>query len=79
MIDNVKMYKIIQYIKQTEFEFEVPEVLEDLDSVLAYYNLMDIDLTEDEKTLLMIELTPLAEQFEFSEVAHLALQEEMIV
>lgn len=79
MINNYKIYKMVEYIKLFEFEFETYEVMENLNEVLACYDVANIDLTDEEWSLLVNELLPLAEQFEFSEVIHLALQNDPLI
>ncbi len=76
MIDRHKIHRIVEYIKLSEFEFDIIDVMEDMDNVLSYYGLLETDFTNDEYKLLKNELLPLAEGFEFSEVGHLALHEE---
>jgi hypothetical protein len=78
-MDRYKIHRVVECIKQYDFEFEVPEVVENLQGVLANYGLVDADLTDDEEVLLMIELIPLAEQFEFGEVDYLVLQAEVVI
>ena len=79
MIDRYKIHKIVEYIKQFDFVFEINEVIDDLDKVLAYYDAADVDLTDDEHIFLIAELLPLAEQFEFSEAEHLSIQEDSLI
>ncbi len=79
MIDKYKINKIVEYIKLSDFEFETDEVIENLDKVLAHYNTVGIDLTDDEYYFLIEELFPLAEQFEFRESAYLASQDEFLI
>lgn len=79
MIDKLKINKIVEYIQQFRFEFEVIEVEEGLLDILGYYELGNLDLTSEEHELLVQELTPLAEEFEFNEAAHLAFQEEEMI
>ena len=79
MIDRYKIYGIVEYIKLFDFEFETFDVLEQLDSVLAYYDLLDVDINEEEHDLLIHELLPFAEQFEFSEVSHLVAQDDPLL
>lgn len=79
MIDKYKIYRMVEYIKLFDFEFDTYEVMENLNEVLAYYGVADIDLADEECTLLTDELLQLAEQFEFSEAAHLALQEDPLI
>ena len=78
MINNYKIYRITQYIKASSFEFEVDEVIEGLESILAYYNVFDY-LSKEEYHILMDELLALAEQFEFSEVSYLVAQEDPLI
>jgi hypothetical protein len=79
MIDRHKIHRIVEYIKLFEFEFEISDVEENLDNVLGNYGLLEIDLTAEEYKLLKNELLPLAEEYEFSEVSRLALQEESLI
>ena len=78
MINNYKIYRITQYIKASSFEFEVDEVVESLESVLAHYNVID-HLNKEEYYILMDELLGFAEQFEFSEVSYLVAQEDPLI
>ncbi len=77
MIDRYKIHRIVEYIKL--FEFEISDVEENLDNVLGNYGLLEIDLTAEEYKLLENELLPLAEEYEFSEVSRLVLQEESLI
>jgi len=79
MIDKYKIYRIVEYIKLFEFEFDTYEVIENLNTVLAHYDVVDMDLTNEEYYILIEELLELAEQFEFRESAHLALQEDALI
>ena len=79
MMNRYKIYRIVEYIKLFEFEFDTYEVTENLNTVLAHYDVVDIDLTDEEQKLLTEELFELAEQFEFRESAHLALQEDPLI
>lgn len=79
MIDKYKINRIVEYIKQSEFEFELDEVIHDTERILAYYDIVDIELSEDEYILLMLELLPLAEAFEFREAAYIGLQEDSLI
>jgi len=73
-MDNMKLNKIIGYIKQYPFEYEVQEVEENLSSILLDYGIEDI-ISEEETQVLRKELTALAEKYEFKEVLHLTFQE----
>ena len=77
MIDRQKMHRIVEYMKLSDLEFETDEVIESLSSILAHYGLADTELTDDERYLLIDELLPLAEKFEFREAEHLALQDNI--
>ena len=77
MIDKYKLHRIVEYMKLSDFEFETDEVVENLSNILAYYSLADTELTDDERYLLIDELLPLAEKFEFREAEHLALQDNI--
>ncbi len=79
MINKYKIFRIVEYIKLSDFEFEIDEVIEHLNEVLAYYDVIDADLTDDEYLTLIGELLPLAEQFEFREVSHLVAQDDMLL
>ena len=74
-MNRYKIYKMVQYIRNSSFEFEVHEVEENLHEILTLYG-FDIELTAEEEELLKFELTLLAEQFEFSEVVRMALTED---
>ncbi|MBS3135955.1 hypothetical protein J4401_03265 [Candidatus Woesearchaeota archaeon] len=75
-MNRYKIYKMVQYIRNSSFEFEVHEVEENLHEILTLYG-FDIELTAEEE-LLKFELTLLAEQWEFSEVARLVLGENRL-
>ena len=77
MINNYKINKIVQYIRQSEFKFEVEEVLQDIKGILADYGILD--LSDDEYLFLQTELLPLAEQFEISEVLYLTSRQEHLL
>jgi len=79
MIDRIKIHKIVEFIKRFNFEFEVVEVKEDLQQILNHYDFIDVELTSEEHRLLVDELIPLAEQFEFREAQHLALEQEPLL
>jgi hypothetical protein len=79
MINRYKIHRIVEYIKLFDFEFETFDVLEKVDSVLAYYDLLDVELNEEEHDLLIHELLPFAEQFEFSEVSRLVAQDDPLL
>lgn len=79
MIDKQKIHKMVEYIKQYDFEFEIDEVIQNMEGILAEYGFVDIELSQDEFLQLMTDLLPLAEKFEFSEASHLALQEDPLI
>lgn len=79
MVNKYKLNKIVEYIKASGFEFETFEVEEEFERILAYYGIFTFDLTHDEIILLKAELLPLAEQFEFGEVAYLTSQEDFLI
>ena len=79
MIDRQKMHNMVEYMKLSDFEFETDEVVENLTDVLAQHGLADIELTDDERYLLIDELLPLAEEFEFREAEHLAMEEDILL
>ena len=76
MINSYKIHKIVEYIKLFEFNFEVDEVKEDLKNILNHYDILD-GMNTDEMKIVSDELVKLAEQFEFSESARLAFQEDL--
>ena len=78
MIDKYKIHKIVEYIKVFGFEFETDEVIENLNEVLANYDILDF-LSDDEYYFLIDELLPMAEQFEFREVGYLASQDDPLI
>jgi len=79
MIDRYKIHKIVEFIKRFNFEFEVVEVEENLQQILNHYDFIDVELTSEEHRLLVDELIPLAEQFEFREAQHLAFEQEPLL
>ena len=79
MIDGQKMHNMVEYMKLSDFEFETDEVVENLSDILAQYGLADTELTDDERYLLIDELLPLAERFEFREAEHLAMQDDILI
>ena len=70
---------VVEYMKLSDFEFETDEVVENLSEILAQYGHAGTDLTDDEYYLLMDELLPLAEGFEFREAEHLAMQDDIVL
>ena len=76
-MNRYKIYKMVQYIRNSSFEFEVHEVEENLHEILGLYG-FQVELTPEEEELLKFELTLLAEQFEFSEVARMVLGENRL-
>jgi len=72
MTNKYKIYMIVEYIKQFDFDFGTLEVLENLNGVLAHYHIA-ADLTGYEGYVLANELYKLALQVEFQEAAYLAL------
>ncbi|MBL7055053.1 hypothetical protein ISS05_04815 [Candidatus Woesearchaeota archaeon] len=79
MIDRIKIHNIVEFIRRFNFEFEVVEVEDELQLILNYYDFIDIELTSEERCLLVDELIPLAEQFEFREAQHLAFEQEPLL
>ena len=79
MINKYKIHRIVEYIKQFDFDFETFDILEDLDMVLAYYDLLEVELNNRECDLLAYELLKLAEQYEFRESAYLASQNDLLI
>ena len=77
MIDKYKLHRIVEYMKQLDFEFETDEVIENLSTILTYYGLADAELTDEEYYFLISELLPLSERFEFREAEYLALQDDI--
>ncbi len=75
MINRHKIHNIVEYIKLFDFEYEVIEVIENLNNILSSYDLLDMALTSEEYSILQNELIPLAENFEFTEVSRLTLPE----
>ncbi len=75
MINRHKIHRIVEYIKLFDFEFEIIDVMENLNNVLNCYDILNNDLTAEEYKFLKDELIPLAENFEFSEVCRLILPE----
>ena len=79
MINKYKIHNIVEYIKLFDFSFEIDEVKENLNDIMVYFGFANTDLTTDEKQIVSSELIKLAEQFEFKEAAHLALQEDFLM
>ena len=79
MVDRQKMHNMVEYMKLSDFEFETDEVVENLSDILDHYGLADTELTDDERYLLMDELLPLAEGFEFREAEHLAMEDDILL
>ena len=79
MIDRHKMHNMVEYMKLADFEFETDEVVENLSDILDHYGLADTELTDDERYLLIDELLPMAERFEFREAEHLAMQDDILI
>ncbi|MEA2037706.1 MAG: hypothetical protein U9O94_09425 [Nanoarchaeota archaeon] len=78
MVNRFKIHRIVEYIKLFGFEFETYDVIESLDGVLTFYNVFD-HISDEEYYFLIDELLLLAEQFEFSEVDHLASQDDPLI
>ena len=70
--------RIVEYVRQFDVCFDVEDVLEDLQGVLALYGVCAV-LTGLEQVLLSEELVRLAEQEEFREVSRLVLQEDEVI
>ena len=79
MVNQYKIHRLVEHIKQYRFEFEVMEVEEDLCDILHHYGLGGIDLTAEEHRLLVNELLPLAEEYEIREAEHLAFEKEIMI
>ena len=74
-MNKYQMHCIVEYIRmQDEFPFDVLGVEESLEEVLAYFGFF-AQLTEAEREELKTELTKLAEESEWVEVAYLVQQE----
>lgn len=68
------VHSIIECVKQYDFCFEVSELQESVEEILAYFGI-HIFLSADEKRLLIDELVGLAEDFEVSEAVRWASQD----
>ena len=79
MLDRYKIHRFVEYIKQFEFEFEIVDVIENLNDVLIYFGLGQMFLTDEECDLLIKELLPFAEAFEFREAGRLAGKEDLLL
>ena len=74
---EIKINRIVNYIKQFAFEYEIDEVKENINGILADFKIYDI-LSEKELEILSLELEELADEFEIGEAIRLALQHEPI-
>ncbi|MBU2541738.1 MAG: hypothetical protein KJ593_07525 [Candidatus Omnitrophica bacterium] len=72
------VYRVVEYVRQFDVWFDVEDVLDDLQGVLASYGVCAV-LTGWEQELLKAELVGLAEQAEFREVSRLVLKEEELL
>jgi len=74
-MNKYQMHCIVEYIRmQDEFPFDVLAVDESPEEILAYFGFF-AQLTDAEREELRGELTKLAEESEWSEVAYLVEQE----
>ncbi len=75
-MQSLRVHKIVEYIKQREeFPFDGDDVLEELDKVLCFFNILD-QLSQEEENLLRDDLFKLAVEEEVREVGYLAGQRE---
>ena len=65
-IDNLKLNRIIEYIRTQPFEFERDEVKDDLYFVLRYYKVYDT-LSAEEGSITIDELIKFADAYETNE------------
>jgi len=72
------IHRVVEYVRQFDIWFDVEDVLEDLDGILAFYGLY-VELASWERRLLARELVRLAEQQEFAEVSRLVLKEDEVI
>ena len=79
MIDRYKIHRLVEYIKQFEFEFEIIDVIENLANILTFFGFGELFLTDEELNLLIKELIPLAEAFEFREAGRLAVKDDLLL
>ena len=66
-----KVHSIVECIRQYDFCFEVAELHESIEEVLAYFGI-HVSLSMDERKLIIAELAGLAENFEVSEAVRWA-------
>ncbi len=68
------VHSIIECIRQYDFCFEVVELQESVEEILAYFGI-HVSLSMDERRLVIDELAGLAEDFEVSEAVRWASQD----
>ena len=77
-MDNIKINRIVNYIKQFAFEYEIDEVKENINGILADFKIYDI-LSDKEIEILKLELEELAEEYEMREAIRLALNSDPLL
>ncbi len=69
---GLRIYQIVTYLKSVEFFHDTFDVIDDVEGVLAAYDICE-DFSDAEIAELRSELFKLAEQLEFQEVVRVAL------
>lgn len=74
-LNNNQIHQIVEYIKHNEgMQFDIFELTEELEDVLNYYSFCP-EIGQEDRTALVKELLPLAQEYEFQEMENLALAE----
>ena len=69
---GLRIYQIVMYLKSVEFFHDTFDVVDDVESVLAAYDICE-DFSDAEIAELRSELFKMAQQLEFQEVVRIAL------
>ncbi len=73
-----KVHRVVEYIRmQTEFPFDVLDVDEDMEQVLAYFG-MHPELDDEERREIHGELREMASEAELAEIARLVTEAELL-
>lgn len=77
-MDRYKVHRIVEYIRmQTEFPFDVMDVDEDVEQVLAYFGLHPA-LEDEERQEIQRELGEIAGEAQLAEIARLVTEAELL-
>ncbi len=74
---KLKLFRTIEYLKTKDLFYDVEDVDDDIEGVLAYYGISE-NFTDSELYVIREELKDIIEQQEFIEAAHSAMYAEVI-